>query len=103
VLVAGLQGVDNAEDLGGVATSGGWVREDGADGLLWVDDEDGTNGERDSLGVNVGCVLVVQHVVGEGDLALLVANDGELKLAAGNLVDIRNPAAFSMLVSSIVR
>lgn len=33
VLVAGLEGVNDAEDLGGVAASGGWVREDGAAGV----------------------------------------------------------------------
>jgi hypothetical protein len=59
VLVAGLEGVDDAENLGGVAAGGGWVGEDEADGLLWVDDEDGADGEGDALGVAVGDVLVV--------------------------------------------
>lgn len=49
VLVTSLKRVDNAEDLGGVAAGGGWVREDEADSLLWVDDEDGTDGESDTL------------------------------------------------------
>ena len=60
VLVAGLQRVDNAEDLGGVAAGGGRVGEDGADGLLGVDDEDGADSEGDALGVYVGGVLVVK-------------------------------------------
>lgn len=59
VLVASLERVDNAEDLSGVAASAGGVREDGADGLLGVDDEDGTDGESDALLVDVGGVLVV--------------------------------------------
>lgn len=59
VLVTSLEGVDDAEDLGGVAASGGRVREDGADGLLGVDDEDRADGESNALGVDVGGVLVV--------------------------------------------
>lgn len=62
VLVAGLEGVDDAEDLGRVATGGGGVGEDGADGLLGVDDEDGADGESDALLVDVGGVLVVDPV-----------------------------------------
>lgn len=59
MLVASLERVDDSEDLGGVATSRSWVREDGADGLLGVDDEDGADGESNALGVDVGGVLVV--------------------------------------------
>lgn len=62
VLVAGLEGVNDAEDLGGVAAGRGGVREDGADGLLGVDDEDGADGEGDALLVDVGGVLVVDPV-----------------------------------------
>jgi len=59
VLVARLQGVDDAEDFGGVAAGAGGVGEDGADSLLGVDDEDGSDGEGNTLGVDVGRVLVV--------------------------------------------
>ena len=59
VLVAGLEGVDDTEDLGGVAAGGGGVAEDGADLLLGVDEEDGADGESNALGVDVGGVLVV--------------------------------------------
>ena len=62
VLVASLEGVDDTEDLGGVAASGGRVREDEADGLLGVNDEDRTDGERNALGVNVGGILVVKPI-----------------------------------------
>lgn len=115
VLVASLERVDDTENLGGVTAGGGWVGEDGTDGLLWVDDEDRADGESDTLAVNVGGVLVVDpmeqsasarscqgllrrysHVVGEGDLALLVANDWELELGAGDLVDILDPATVGL-------
>jgi hypothetical protein len=92
VLVAGLERVDDAQDLGRVAAGGGRVGEDGADGLLGVDDEDGADGEGDALFVDVCGVLVVEHVVGVGDLALLVGDDGELDGAAGDLGDVLDPA-----------
>jgi hypothetical protein len=59
VLVAGLERVDNPQNLGGVAAGGGGVGEDGADRLLGVDDEDGADGEGDALFVDVGGVLLV--------------------------------------------
>jgi len=93
VLVAGLEGVQDAEDLGGVAPSGGGVRQDEADGLLGVDDEDRADGERNALGVDVGGILVVEHVVGKGDLALLVTNDWEAQLATRNLINILDPSS----------
>lgn len=59
MLVTSLKRVDNAQDLGGVATSASRVGEDSADGLLGVDDEDRADGESNALGVDVGSVLVV--------------------------------------------
>lgn len=63
VLIASLEGVDDTEDLGGVAAGGGGVGEDEADSLLGVDDEDAADGESNALGVDVGGVLVVQPVL----------------------------------------
>ena len=60
MLVASLQRVHNAQDFSGVAAGGGGVGEDGANGLLRVDDEDRTDGERNALGVDVCCVLVIK-------------------------------------------
>lgn len=65
MLVASLEGVDDAQDLGSVASGASWVREDGADGLLWIDDEYAANSERNALLVNVGGVLVVDPVSNE--------------------------------------
>lgn len=59
VLVAGLEGVDDAEDLGGVAAGGGGVGEDGADGLLGVNEVDGSDGEGNALLIDVGSILLV--------------------------------------------
>jgi hypothetical protein len=60
VLVTSLERVDNAEDLGSVAASRGWVRHDQADSFLWVDDEYGADGECNALGIDIGSILVVE-------------------------------------------
>lgn len=117
MLVTSLERVDDAQNLGGVTASAGRVREDGADGLLGVDDEDRADGESNALGVNVGGILVVDpsvvvslssldlsttsrsphlHVVGKSDLPLLVANNGEAQLGAGDLIDVLDPAAVAL-------
>lgn len=122
VLVAGLQRVDDAQDLGAVTAGGSRVRQDGADGLLGVDEEDGADGEGNALLIDVGGVLVVKpktqgrvgqrvcvatagwpssrgdsleqdsHVVEEGDLPLLVGNNGEVEGVAADLLDVGSPA-----------
>ena len=64
VLVAGLERVEDTEDLGGVAASRGRVGEDETDLLVRVDDEDRADGEGNSLLVDVGGVLVVEPGMG---------------------------------------
>jgi len=39
---------------------------------------------------------VVEHVVGESDLALLVTNDGELEAGAADLVDVLDPTTVAV-------
>ena len=68
--------VDDPQDFVKVATSGGRVRNSQTNDLLGIDNEHCADGEWDTLGVDVGSVLVVQHVVQGGDLAVLV---GDLK------------------------
>ena len=109
VLVARLQRVDDAQDLSAVAARRRRVRQDGADRLLGVDEEDGADGEGDALLVDVGRVLVVDpgtvstcpsprkwvlnsHVVEVGNLALLVGQDGEFDERARHLVNVLDPA-----------
>jgi hypothetical protein len=62
VLVASLKAVEDAEDLGTVTACAGGIRQDKTNGLLGVDDEDGADGERNALLVDVGSVLVVDPV-----------------------------------------
>lgn len=82
----------------GVTTSGGRVGHDQTDLLGGVNDENRANGQSQALGVNVGGVLVVNHVIGVGDLALGVGDDGELQLRAGDLVNILDPAVVTLSV-----
>jgi hypothetical protein len=96
VFVASLQRVNDSKNFSGVATSRCRVGKDGADGLLGVNNEDRSNGECDSLLIDIGSILVVQHVVLERDLSLLVTNNGELQIAAADLVDILDPFAVAV-------
>lgn len=96
VLVGGLKSINNTEDLGGVTASGSRVGHDQTDLLGAVDDEDGADGQSHTLGVDVGGVLVVDHVVQVGDLALGVGDDGELEVGAGDLVDVLDPAVVGL-------
>jgi len=91
VLVTSLERVDNSQYLGGVTPGRGRVGENGADGLLGVNDEDGANCESDTLRVDVGGILVVDHVICQCDLPFLVANDWEAQVTAADLVDIVDP------------
>jgi hypothetical protein len=91
MLVTSLEGVHHTEDLGGVTTGRGRVGQDETDGLLGVDDKDGPDSKGYSLGVYVGGVLVVEHVVCVGNLAGLVANDGEGETGLGDLINVTNP------------
>ena len=94
LLVARLQRVDNAQDLGRVPPSGGWVEHNQTDLLGGINDEDRSDGERNALGGQVIQVLLVDHVIEEGDLAVRVGDDGELQVGRFDFVDIIHP--FSM-------
>ena len=93
VLIASLEGVDHTKNLSGITASGGRVGEDEADCLFRVNDEDRADSECNSLGVDIGGILVVKpghvswesqnlrrgvsHIIGVGDFAILVTDDRE--------------------------
>lgn len=93
LLVARLQGVDDAQDLGGVTAGRGGVHHGETDLLARVDDEDGADGERNALLVDVIQVLLVDHIVQEGDLAVGIGDNGELHVRRGDLVNVLDPLA----------
>ena len=96
VLVGGLEGINDTQNLGGVTASGGRVGHDQTDLLGRVNDEDGADGQSHALGVDVGGVLEVNHVVEVGNLALRVGDDGELEVGASDLIDVLNPAVVGL-------
>lgn len=93
LLVAGLQGVNDAQYLSGVATGRGGVHHGQTDLLARVDDENGADGEGNTLLVNVVQVLLVDHVIQESDLAVSISDDGELQVGRGHFVDVLDPFA----------
>lgn len=90
-LISGLERVDNPENLCCVTASGGGVGHDQADLLGGVDDEHGADGEGNSLAVDVGQVLLVNHLVEEGDFAVGIGDDREFELSRGDFVDVLDP------------
>ena len=66
--------VDDPEYFVKVATSGSRVRNGQTDDLLRVDDEHRSDGEGNALGIDVGGILVVQHVVQGSDLTVLIGD-----------------------------
>lgn len=92
VLVASLERIDHAKDFGRVPSGGGRIGHDQSDGLLGIDHEDRADGESDTLLINIGGVLLVEHIIQECHLSLFVADDGELEVAATDLVDVLDPA-----------
>lgn len=96
VLLGGLESINDTENLSSVAAGGGGVGHDQTNLLGRVDDEDRADGQSHTLGVNVGGVLEVDHVVQVGDLALGVGNDGELELGAGDLIDVLDPTVVGL-------
>lgn len=62
VIVTDLEGVEDAQNFGGVASSAGRIRKYSTDNLLRVDDEHAADGEGNALVVEVGRILVVDPI-----------------------------------------
>lgn len=91
LLVRGLQGIHDTEHLGSVTAGRGRVGQGETDLLVGVNDEDRADGQGQTLLVHVGGVIVVQHVIQVGNLAVGVGNDGELEIRASDLVNVLDP------------
>lgn len=113
MLVTSLQRVDNTENLSCVTPSRGRVGHDKTDSLFWINNKDRADGESDSLGVNIGGVLVIdpaevklsflslsnvwpillgnKHIVSVRNLPLLVSNNREFEVTSRDLVDVLDP------------
>lgn len=99
MFVGQLQGVNDTEDFSRVTAGAGGVVDNCANDLLRVDEEYSSDSQCHALCVDVGGILVVDHVVEVSDFARLVGNDGESQIATRDLVDILDP--FLMRVQSI--
>jgi len=96
VFVTSLQGIDNPQDLGSISAGGCWVGEDKANGLFGVNNEDRADGECNALGIDVGSVLVVNHVISVRDLSILVTDDGEFEVGSRDLINVLDPLAVGL-------
>ena len=99
MFVGQLQGVNDTKDFGRVAASTGGVVDNCANDLLGVDEEYSSDSQCHALCVDVGGILVVDHVVEVSDFARLIGDDGESQITSRDLVDILDP--FLMRVQSI--
>lgn len=77
LFVAELKGLDASYDFVHVASHACGVVETEHEFVLWVDDEHGTDGERQ--GLLVGCAGI-DHAVSHGDGAVGIADDWEFDL-----------------------
>ena len=92
LLISRLQAVHHPQHLGSVPARAGGIAQDETDGFLGIDDEHGTDGEGDALLIDVGRILVIQHIVQVRHLPFFVPDDGEAQVRAGDLVDVADPA-----------
>lgn len=91
LLVTGLKRIDDTQHLGRVTTSRGGIHHGQTDLLARVDDEDRANGESNALLVDVVQILLVDHVIQEGDLAVRIGDNGELHIGRGDFIDVFDP------------
>lgn len=91
LLVGCLQGINHAQDLRGVAASRRGIQHGETNLLGGVNDKDGADGKGNALLGKVVQVLLGNHVVEEGNLAVSIGDDGELEVRVGDFIDILNP------------
>ena len=94
-----MQGINDTEDFGRIAASAGGIVDDGADDFFGVDEENSADRQCHTLCVDIGSVLVVDHVVDVCNFAGLVGDDGKRQATARDVVNILDP--FLVRVQSI--
>lgn len=96
MLVPSLQRIHHTQHFGRIPPRRSRIRKYQTNGLLWINDENASDGKGNPLGVDIGRILMIQHIICIRNFALLVANDGEGQLASGNLVNVLDPAAMRL-------
>lgn len=77
MFVSQLQRINDTENFLRISASRSGIIDNGADNLLGVDEENGANGKRHALGVDIGGILIIDHIVQVGDFAGFIGDDGE--------------------------
>jgi hypothetical protein len=86
-----LDRINDAKKFLRITSSGRRIINNSANDLFGVDEEDGTDGQGHPLRVDVGGILIIDHVVQIGDFARLVGDDGEFDRAIADFDDILDP------------
>lgn len=96
MLVPSLQRIYHTQYFGRIPPRRRRIRKYKTNGLLGINDENASDCKGNPLGVDIGRILMIQHIICIRNFALLVANDGEGQLASRNLVNILDPAAMRL-------
>lgn len=96
VLVPSLQRVDHTQHFGRIPPCRSRIGKNQTDGLLRINDENAPDGKGNPLRVDIGRILIIQHVICIRNLTRLVGNDRECQFASRNLVNVLDPAAMSL-------
>lgn len=78
VLGRQLQRINDTQQFIDISSRRGRVGNDESNHVRGVNDEDGSDGEGQTEGVDVGLIESIEHIVGSGNLAILVTNNGKL-------------------------
>ena len=91
LLVAGLKGVNDTEDLSRVAASRCGIHHAETDLLAGVNYKNGSDRKWNAFLSHVVQIALVDHIVKKGNLALGIGDDRELEVGGRNFVDILDP------------
>ena len=61
-------------------------------------DKDGPDGERQTLLIDIGLILVIEHTVKLGNVSVLITNDWEFKVTTSEVVYVLDPSVVGVYV-----
>lgn len=93
MLVPSLQRIHHTQYFGRIPAGRGRIRKYQTNGLLRINNENASDGKGNPFGVDIGRILMIEHIICIRNFTLLVANDREGQFASRNLVNILDPAA----------
>lgn len=96
MLIPRLQAIHHPQHLGRISASARRIAHDQPNRLFGIDDEDAADRKGNALLIDIGGILVVEHIIKIGYLAGFVADDGEAEGRAGNFVNVLDPATMAL-------